>query len=223
MEKSPCLALVRFDRYGDVEVLKVVDVERGPVLDLGRRSSRVRATAISPGEAGIRRACSPKVADDLSVQERERPCAGRAWPAGRPPFRVGDEVIGFTDGRASHAEVVAVDAGSLAASASRRLMEVAGSLFVTGDDGVRSRSGRVASRGDTVAVSGAMRRRKEHLAVQLAVAQGKVVGLASERHHEWLRAPRSHPVAYGDDVVDRIGPQARGRSMPSSTRSEPAT
>ena len=44
---------VRFDQYGDVDVLNVVDVER-PVPGPGEVLVRVKAAGINPGEASIR-------------------------------------------------------------------------------------------------------------------------------------------------------------------------
>jgi NADPH:quinone reductase-like Zn-dependent oxidoreductase len=44
---------VRFDRYGDVDVLEVVDVPR-PVPGPGQVVVRVMAAGINPGEAAIR-------------------------------------------------------------------------------------------------------------------------------------------------------------------------
>jgi NADPH:quinone reductase-like Zn-dependent oxidoreductase len=42
-------------------------------------------------------------------------------------------------------------------------------------------------------------------AVQLAVRTGaRVIGLASERHHAWLRERGAVPIAYGDGVSQRI-------------------
>jgi NADPH:quinone reductase-like Zn-dependent oxidoreductase len=45
---------VRFERYGDVDVLEVVDVPR-PVPQDGQVVVRVKAAGINPGEAVIRR------------------------------------------------------------------------------------------------------------------------------------------------------------------------
>ena len=45
---------VRFDQYGGLEVLKVVDVER-PLPGPGSVLVRVKATGINPGEASIRK------------------------------------------------------------------------------------------------------------------------------------------------------------------------
>src|SRR5581483_3036746 len=119
-------------------------------------------------------------------------------------FRVGDEVVGFTDGRASHAEVVAVDAGNLTPRPPGVSWEVAGSLFVAGTTAYAAVRAVSLREGDTVAVSGAAGG-VGCLAVQLARNAGaKVVGLASERHHEWLERHGVIPVAYGDKVADRI-------------------
>ncbi len=45
---------VRFDQYGGVEVLQVVDVER-PVPGPGQVLVNVKAAGINPGEASIRK------------------------------------------------------------------------------------------------------------------------------------------------------------------------
>ena len=45
---------VRFDRYGDIDVLKVVDVPR-PVPGPRQVLVEVKAAAINPGEAAIRK------------------------------------------------------------------------------------------------------------------------------------------------------------------------
>ncbi len=43
------------------------------------------------------------------------------------------------------------------------------------------------------------------IAVQLAVRTGAtVIGVASERHDEWLRGHGVVPVAYGDGVANRV-------------------
>jgi NADPH:quinone reductase-like Zn-dependent oxidoreductase len=48
-------------------------------------------------------------------------------------------------------------------------------------------------------------------AVQLAVRTGaRVIALASDRHHAWLRERGAVPVAYGDGVIERITAAAAG-------------
>ena len=45
---------VRFDQYGGLEVLQVVDVDR-PIAGPGKVLVRVKAAGINPGEASIRK------------------------------------------------------------------------------------------------------------------------------------------------------------------------
>ena len=56
---------------------------------------------------------------------------------------VGDEVIGFTDRRASHAEYVVVDAQNLTLKPANVSWEVAGSLAIAGSTGICVRTCRI--------------------------------------------------------------------------------
>src|SRR5215469_1777928 len=104
---------VKFDRYGGVDVLKVVEVPR-PAPGEGELLVAVRATGINPGEAKIREGLlhdrypatfpSGEGSDLAGVVEEVGP--------GVTAFAPGDEVIGFTDNRASHAELVLVDSAN---------------------------------------------------------------------------------------------------------------
>ena len=70
-------------------------------------------------------------------------------------FAVGDEVIGFIDNRASHAEFVVVEASNLTRQAGRGAVG-GGRVAVRGrDHGVRRRPRGRPAAGDTVVVSGA--------------------------------------------------------------------
>ena len=196
---------VRFDRYGDVDVLNVVDVER-PVPGPGEVLVRVKAAGINPGEASIRKGLlaerwpatfpSGEGSDFAGVVEEVGPGVGGV--------RVGDEVIGWTDQRASHAEFVVAPAEHLTPKPPGVSWEAAGGLFVAGATAYAAVRAVGASAGDTVVVSGAAGG-VGSLAVQLAVLAGAtVIGLASESNHQWLLEHGVIPVAYGDGVVDRI-------------------
>jgi NADPH:quinone reductase-like Zn-dependent oxidoreductase len=64
--------------------------------------------------------------------------------------------------------------------------------------------------GETVVIAGAAGG-VGVFAVQLAVRTGaRVIALASEPHHAWLRDRGAVPVAYGDDVGERITAAAEG-------------
>jgi NADPH:quinone reductase-like Zn-dependent oxidoreductase len=196
---------VRFEEYGDVDVLQVVEVAR-PVLGAGQALVRVKAAGINPGEAAVRRGL---------VHDR--------WPASFPSgqgsdlagvieelgdgvddFAVGDEVIGFTHDRASQAELVAVDAGHLTRRPPGVPWEMAGALFVAGTTAYAAVRAVAPTPGDALVVSGAAGG-VGTIAVQLASAAGAtVIGLASEPHHVWLRDHGAVPVTYGEGVADRI-------------------
>jgi len=196
---------VRFDGYGGVGVLKVVDVPR-PVPAAGEVLVQVKAASINPGEAKIR---------DGALHSR--------WPATFPSgegsdlagivaetgpgvtgVAAGNEVIGFTHNRASHAEYVLVDEHDLTAKPAGVAWEQAGALFVAGATAYGAVGALALSPGEIVAVSGAAGG-VGSLAVQLARRTGAtVLGIASEANHDWLRSHGVIPVAYGDGLAARL-------------------
>jgi NADPH:quinone reductase-like Zn-dependent oxidoreductase len=203
---------VRFERYGGPEVLDVVDVER-PVLAPGQVLVRVMAAGINPGEAKIREGAlharfpatfpSGQGSDLAGVVEQ----AGSGVSAPRP----GEEVIGFTDARASHAELVAVDAENTTARPAEVRWEVAGSLYVAGATAYAVVRAVAVQAGDVVVLAGATGG-VGSIACQLARRAGAtVIGLAGERNHPWLRSHGILPVAYGEGMEDEIRRAADGR------------
>jgi NADPH:quinone reductase-like Zn-dependent oxidoreductase len=203
---------VRFDRYGDIDVLKVVDVER-PVPGQGQVVVHVKATAINPGEAAIRKGVFADLWPATFPSGQGSDLAGVVAELGEgvTGLRVGDEVIGFTNTRASHAAFVAVEADDLTPRPPEVPWEAAGSLFVAGTTAYAAVRAVSLREGDTVAVSGAAGG-VGCLVVQLARNAGaKVLGLASEKHHAWLARRGTTPVAYGDGVADRLRVASGGR------------
>jgi len=196
---------VRFHEYGGIDVLKVVDVPR-PVPGPGHVLVAVKSAGINPGEAKIRDGLlharwpatfpSGEGSDLAGVVAETGP--------GVPGVSVGDEVIGFTNQRASHAEYVVVDQENLTARPAGVPWEVAGALFVAGATAYAAVRAVVLTEGDTVVVSGAAGG-VGSIAVQLARRAGAtVIGLASQANHDWLAGHGVIPVAYGDGVADRI-------------------
>jgi NADPH:quinone reductase-like Zn-dependent oxidoreductase len=196
---------VRFDEYGGVEVLKVVDVPR-PAPEAGQVLVQVKAAGINPGEAKIRagllRARWP--ASFPSGEGSDLAGIVAETGPGVTGVSVGDEIIGWTDNRASQAEYVVVEEQHLTAKPADVSWEVAGALFVAGTTAYATVRAVGLTEGDTVVVSGATGG-VGSLAVQLARRAGAtVIGLASEAHHPWLAGHGVIPVAYGDGVADRI-------------------
>jgi NADPH:quinone reductase-like Zn-dependent oxidoreductase len=124
---------------------------------------------------------------------------------------LGDEVLGFTHDRASHAEYVAVNDVSLTHRPPGLSWDVAGSLYVAGTTAYATVFAVDPQPGDTVVISGAAGG-VGSLAVQLArLRDATVIGLASERNHAWLREQGVVPVEYGDGVAERIRAASGGR------------
>jgi NADPH:quinone reductase-like Zn-dependent oxidoreductase len=203
---------VRFDHYGGPEVLEVVDVD-APAPGEGEVVVRVEATAINPGEAAIRSGALHALWPATFPSGEGSDLAGVVTEVGSgvDAVSVGDEVIGYTDERASHAELVAVDAEHLTPRPGAVPWEVAGSLYVVGATAYAAVRAVGLREGDVVVVSGAAGG-VGTLVVQLARNAGAtVVGLASEDHHDWLREHGALPLTYGDGVAERIRTAAGGR------------
>ena len=196
---------VRFNQYGGIDVLQVVDVER-PTPGQGQVLVQVKAAGVNPGEAAIRTGALASRWPTTFPSGEGSDLAGVivAVGAGVQGFAVGDEVIGFTNNRASHAEFVVVEASDLTRRPPNVPWEVAGALFVAGATAYAAVRAVDLKQGETVAVSGAAGG-VGSIVVQLAVREGaKVIGLASAAHHQWLRDHGVIPVAYGEGVEQRI-------------------
>jgi NADPH:quinone reductase-like Zn-dependent oxidoreductase len=196
---------VRFDEYGGAEVLKVVDVPR-PIPGPGQVLVQVKAAGINPGEAKIRNGLLHARWPATFPSGQGSDLAGIVAETGArvTGFSAGDEVIGFTDNRASQAEYAIVEAENLTAKPPGVPWEVAGALFVVGATAYAAVRALELTKGDTVVVSGAAGG-VGSIAVQLAKRAGAtVIGLASEANHDWLTAHGVIPVSYGDGVTDRI-------------------
>ena len=205
---------VRFEQYGGIDVLQVVDVPR-PTPVAGEVLVRVKAAGINPGEATIRSGAFADRWPSRFPSGQGSDLAGVVDEVGPDvdAFVVGDEVLGFTDERASQAELVLADADHLVRRPPGVSWEAAGSLFVVGTTAYAAVRAVALETGDTVVVSGAAGG-VGSLAVQLAVHAGaKVIGLAGDAHHDWLMKHGVIPVDYHgglDEVARRIYAAAEG-------------
>ncbi|WP_290056563.1 NADP-dependent oxidoreductase [Amycolatopsis solani] len=196
---------IRFDEYGDVEVLRVEEVPR-PVPGRGQVLVEVRAAGINPGEASIRRGLLHDRYPATFPSGQGSDFAGVVAELGEgvEEIAVGDEVIGFVDTRSSHADFVVAEAVNLTPKPADLPWEVAGALFVAGTTAYAAVGAVCPREGETVVVSGAAGG-VGSLAVQLAkLAGATVIGLAGEANHEWLRELGVVPVSYGEGVLERI-------------------
>ncbi|OIJ65394.1 NADP-dependent oxidoreductase [Streptomyces mangrovisoli] len=203
---------VRFHAYGGIDVLRVEEVAR-PVPGPGQVLVEVRAAGIQPGEVMIREGARHDRWPATFPSGQGSDLAGVVVELGPQArgFAVGDEVLGFSHGRASQAEFVAVDDVALVSRPAGLPWDVAGALYVAGTTAYATVFAVDPGPGDTVVVSGAAGG-VGSLAVQLARRRGAtVIGLARERNHAWLKEHGVVPVTYGDGMAERVRRAAGGR------------
>jgi len=196
---------VQFDSYGGVDVLEVRDVPC-PVPGAGEVLVEVRAAGINISEAAIRAGAVRDMFPATFPSGQGSDLAGVVAELGPGVggFAVGDEVIGFSNLRSSHAEYVTVPANQLTPRPAAVPWEVAGSLYVAGATAYAAvRAVRLVP-GDTVAIAGAAGG-VGSIAVQLARRAGAtVLGIAGPSNDAWLADHGAVPVNYGDDLPARL-------------------
>jgi NADPH:quinone reductase len=196
---------VRFDSYGDRDVLYIAEVEV-PTPSKGEVVVQVRAAAINPGEASIRSGALEAVFPASFPSGEGSDLAGIVSSVGEAvtAFSVGDEVLGWSWQRSSHADYVAVPQDQLIPKPPALSWEVAGSLYVVGCTAYAAVRAVGVHEGDTVAVSAAAGGVGSVVVQLLALKGASVLGIASESNDDWLSAHGVTPVAYGDGLADRL-------------------
>jgi NADPH:quinone reductase-like Zn-dependent oxidoreductase len=167
---------------------------------------KVKAAGINPGEAMIRQGFLHDRWPATFPSGQGSDLAGVVVETGPDVDTVvaGDELIGFTDQRASQAEFVVVPAGQFTHKPGNVTWEAAGALFVAGTTAYAAVRAVALKPGDTVAVAGAAGG-VGTIAVQLAKRAGAtVLGIAGPSNDEWLTAHGVVPVNYGDGLAKRL-------------------
>jgi NADPH:quinone reductase-like Zn-dependent oxidoreductase len=203
---------VRFDHYGDVDVLDVVEVPR-PHAGPNRVVVDVVAAAINPGEAAIRKGLLHDVFPATFPSGEGSDLAGVVTEIGEGVEGVsaGDEVIGWSDERSSHADAVSVPADQIVPKPPRVPWEAAGALYVAGTTAWATIKSVRLKPGDVVAISGAAGG-VGSIAIQLAHRLGAtVLGIAGTGNSDWLKLMGTTPVVYGEGLADRIRAASRGK------------
>lgn len=207
----PTARAVLLDQYGPVEVLHVEEVdlrEPGPEEVV----VEVRAAGINPGESGIRTGALAARFPAVFPEGQGSDLAGvvRAVGEGVTDRPAGDEVLGWSWRRSSHATAVLVPAGQLVPKPPELGWEEAGALYVVGCTAYAAVRAVDPQPGEVVAVSAAAGG-VGALVVQLLRLRGvTVLGLASERSAGWLRSQGAVPVTYGPGAADRLRAAAPG-------------
>jgi len=200
---------VRFDRYGGRDVLYVADIEM-PEPGPGEVVVEVRAAGINPGEAAIRTGAIHEMFPATFPSGEGSDLAGvvTAVAPGVTEFSVGDEVLGFSFRRSSHATHAAVPADQLIRKPPELSWEVAGSLYVVGATAYAAVGSIAPQPGETVAVSAAAGGVGSVVVQMLVLREARVLGIAGPGSADWLRAHGVIPVAYGDGLAERLRAEA---------------
>ncbi|OBG34195.1 NADP-dependent oxidoreductase [Mycobacterium sp. E3198] len=196
---------VRFDRYGGRDVLYVADVEM-PAPGPGEVLVEVRAAGINPGEAAIRTGALHDMFPATFPSGEGSDLAGVVTATGPKvtEFSVGDEVLGFSFRRSSHATHTTVPVAQLIRKAPEMRWETAGSLYVVGVTAYAAVRAVDPQQGETVAVSAAAGGVGGLVVQLLVLRKARVLGIAGPANFDWLRAHGVTPVAYGDGLADRL-------------------
>jgi NADPH:quinone reductase-like Zn-dependent oxidoreductase len=206
---QPRARAVRFDRYGDSSVLYVAEVPM-PVPCEGEVLVAVRAAAINPGETNIRTGALHQRFPATFPSGQGSDLAGVVTAVGADvsDLAVGDEVLGFSWTRSSHATHTVVPAAQLIRKPPQLDWAVAGSLYVAGCTAYAAVRAVEVRPGETVAVSAAAGGVGAIVTQLLAGRGARVLGIASPANDAWLAANGATPVNYGERLGQRLLAQA---------------
>jgi NADPH:quinone reductase-like Zn-dependent oxidoreductase len=200
---------VRFSEYGDVDVLRVEEVET-PQPGEGEVLLRVKAAGVNPIDwkvlhglvSGGEPLAEPRGlgVDVAGVIEKVGP--------GVEGFSPGEDVLGNSSS-AAYSEYALSRPQMLQKTPPGLVWEVAGSLGVVVGTAYATLEALKLGTGETLLVLGASGA-VGSIATQLAVARGvRVVGTAGPSKLEQVGALGATPVAYGDGLLQRLREAAR--------------
>ncbi len=196
---------VRFDQYGGRDVLYIADVPV-PSPNTGEVVVEVRATGINPGEAAIRNGALAAAFPSTFPSGEGSDLAGVVSSVGDgvTEFVVGDQVLGWSWTRSSHADYAAVPVTQLIPKPASLSWEVAGSLYVVACTAFAAVRAVGVQPGDTVAVSAAAGGVGSVVVQLLRTKDATVLGIASPSNHAWLIEQGAIPISYGEGLADRL-------------------
>jgi NADPH2:quinone reductase len=196
---------VRFDRYGDRDVLYVDNVvvrDPGP----GEVLVLVRAAGINPGESNIRSGALQDRFPATFPSGQGSDVAGivLAVGSGVTNTKVGNEIIGWSWERSSHATHVVIPETQLVPKPAELEWTVAGALYVAACTAWAAVAAVDPQPGETVAVSAAAGGVGSLVVQLLTLRRVRVLGIASPASAPWLKVHGVVPIAYGDDLEAKL-------------------
>ena len=204
---------VEYDEYGGPEVLRLTEAPI-PRPGEGEVLIQVVAAGLDHVDGYIR---SGDYADELPATFPERQGTSFAGIVlergpGVRAFAVGAEVVGHDPAHGAHATHLVVPTGAIVKKPPTVPWEVAGGLYLAGTTALAIVQSLRISGGVVVvtAAAGGV----GHIECQLARLGGAtVIGVAGRQNEDYLRSIGVVPVAYGDDVEERIRTAAKGRPV----------
>jgi NADPH:quinone reductase-like Zn-dependent oxidoreductase len=200
-----------YRRYGGPEVLELAELPE-PKTHVDSVLVRVRAAALNPADLALQAGALDAAVETYFPVVPGWDVAGVVERSGLgvPEFAPGDEVIGYvrSDVQRAHgglAELVSTGVGTLVRKPRSMSFAEAAGLPLAGLTAYQAIVHTLDVQPDeTLLVHGAAGG-VGSLAVQIARSRGtRVIGTASPRNHDYLRALGIEPVAYGEGAVDRI-------------------
>ena len=200
---------ITYPRYGDPSVLALTDLPM-PKVAPGAALVRVHHGAVNPVDWKVMAGGLDPLMDVVFPVIPGWDVSGVVEAVGpdTPEFRVGDRVAAYARKDVvqggTFAEFVAVPVSSLAHVPDDVPLDVAAALPLTGLTALRALEAVEPHVGDTVlihAASGGV----GFVASQLVLSTGaRVIGTASPRNFDKLRAIGVEPVAHGDGLVEEV-------------------
>jgi len=205
---------VQYDRYGDFDVVDLVDQEQ-PKPGPGDVVVEIIAAGLNHIERFLREGRLRDHIDLTFPAHQGVDFAGivRAKGAEVKGVRVGDEVLGHAPDGGAHATWVRVPRQAVIPKPAHVGWEVAGGLYLAGCTAVTIVRDLKLGPQDTVVISAAAGG-VGHIECQLAHDAGAtVIALGSARNHDYLRQIGTLPVVYGEGEEQRIREIADGRPI----------
>lgn len=197
---------VQFDRYGDLDVLNVAEVER-PQARPGRVLVRVVTAGTNPGEIAIREGQLDEQFPTDFPSGQGTDFAGEAAELGDGVGGpgVGTAVIGWSEERSAQAEFVSVPAEQVVPKPEALDWDVAGAFFTVATTATACVRAVDPQPGDTVLIAGASGGVGSLVSQLVSRTGASVVGVAGSSHQDYVRSLGATPISYEDDMRDALG------------------